>query len=32
VLSCDNIPDNGHVVKNAVLGMAQNVPQRWRMD
>jgi len=23
VLSCDNIPDNGHVVKNAVLGMAQ---------
>ena len=22
VLSCDNIPDNGHVVKNAVLGMA----------
>lgn len=21
VLSCDNIPDNGHVVKNAVLGM-----------
>lgn len=23
VLSCDNIPDNGHVVKNAVLGMAE---------
>ncbi|MCU6231554.1 fructuronate reductase, partial [Enterobacter cloacae] len=23
VLSCDNIPENGHVVKNAVLGMAQ---------
>ena len=23
VLSCNNIPDNGHVVKNAVLGMAQ---------
>ncbi|MGX5085206.1 mannitol dehydrogenase family protein [Enterobacter sp. UPMP2052] len=23
VLSCDNIPNNGHVVKNAVLGMAQ---------
>lgn len=23
VLSCDNIPDNGHVVKNAVLGMAK---------
>ncbi|WP_312950827.1 fructuronate reductase [Superficieibacter sp.] len=23
VLSCDNIPDNGHVVKNAVLGMAR---------
>jgi fructuronate reductase len=22
VLSCDNIPDNGHVVKHAVLGMA----------
>ncbi|MBV8042186.1 mannitol dehydrogenase family protein [Pluralibacter sp.] len=22
VLSCDNIPDNGHVVKNAVFGMA----------
>ncbi len=22
MLSCDNIPDNGHVVKNAVLGMA----------
>ncbi|MDU2938718.1 MAG: fructuronate reductase [Enterobacteriaceae bacterium] len=22
VLSCDNIPDNGHIVKNAVLGMA----------
>ncbi|MEW5561434.1 fructuronate reductase [Enterobacter asburiae] len=22
VLSCDNIPDNGYVVKNAVLGMA----------
>jgi fructuronate reductase len=25
VLSCDNIPDNGHVVKNAVLGMARSV-------
>ncbi|ATH68529.1 mannitol dehydrogenase family protein [Shigella flexneri 1c] len=23
VLSCDNIPDNGHVVKNAVLRMAE---------
>lgn len=23
VLSCDNIPDNGHVVKHAVLGMAE---------
>ncbi|HGK7625671.1 TPA: fructuronate reductase, partial [Klebsiella pneumoniae] len=23
VLSCDNIPDNGHVVKNAILGMAE---------
>lgn len=23
VLSCDNIPDNGRVVKNAVLGMAE---------
>lgn len=23
VLSCDNIPDNGHVVKNAVLGIAE---------
>jgi len=23
VLSCDNIPDNGHVVKNAVLGLAE---------
>lgn len=23
ILSCDNIPDNGHVVKNAVLGMAE---------
>ncbi|WP_024556305.1 mannitol dehydrogenase family protein [Franconibacter pulveris 1160] len=23
VLSCDNIPDNGHVVRQAVLGMAQ---------
>lgn len=23
VLSCDNIPDNGHVVKNAVQGMAE---------
>ena len=22
VLSCDNIPDNGHLVRNAVLGMA----------
>lgn len=28
VLSCDNIPDNGHVVKNAVLDMAkQRDPQ-----
>lgn len=28
VLSCDNIPDNGHVVKNAVLDMAkQRSPQ-----
>ena len=23
ILSCDNIPENGHVVKNAVLGMAK---------
>ncbi|MGK9172180.1 fructuronate reductase [Yokenella regensburgei] len=23
VLSCDNIPDNGHIVKHAVIGMAQ---------
>ncbi|WP_308562371.1 fructuronate reductase [uncultured Klebsiella sp.] len=23
ILSCDNIPNNGHVVKNAVLGMAE---------
>jgi mannitol-1-phosphate/altronate dehydrogenase len=23
VLSCDNIPDNGHTVRNAVLGLAQ---------
>ncbi|XPE44709.1 hypothetical protein ACNKHV_13840 [Shigella flexneri] len=23
VLSCDDIPDNGHVVKNTVLGMAE---------
>ncbi|WP_114191898.1 mannitol dehydrogenase family protein [Edaphovirga cremea] len=23
VLSCDNIPENGHVVKNAVLGLAR---------
>lgn len=23
VLSCDNIPDNGHVVRNAVIGMAE---------
>lgn len=23
VLSCDNIPENGHVVKNAVLGLAK---------
>lgn len=30
VLSCDNIPDNGHVVKNAVLGMAENAARRWR--
>ncbi|AKK83953.1 MULTISPECIES: mannitol dehydrogenase family protein [Klebsiella] len=27
VLSCDNIPDNGHVVKNAVLGMAEKRSQ-----
>lgn len=30
VLSCDNIPDNGHVVKNAVLGMAEKRSPRWR--
>jgi fructuronate reductase len=30
VLSCDNIPDNGHVVKNAVLAWRKNVPQNWR--
>ncbi|MDU6411384.1 MAG: fructuronate reductase [Yersiniaceae bacterium] len=23
VLSCDNIPDNGHVVKNSLIGLAQ---------
>ncbi|WP_127960059.1 mannitol dehydrogenase family protein [Serratia microhaemolytica] len=23
ILSCDNIPENGHVVRNAVLGLAQ---------
>ncbi|MBF6639291.1 fructuronate reductase [Rouxiella silvae] len=23
ILSCDNIPENGHVVKNAILGLAQ---------
>lgn len=23
VLSCDNIPENGHVVKNAILGLAE---------
>lgn len=27
VLSCDNIPDNGHVVKNAVIGMAEKRSQ-----
>ncbi|MSE29709.1 fructuronate reductase, partial [Escherichia coli] len=27
ILSCDNIPDNGHVVKNAVLGMAEKRSQ-----
>ncbi|MDS6632365.1 hypothetical protein QYS46_23615 [Klebsiella michiganensis] len=31
VLSCDNIPDNGHVVKNAVLGMVpKNGTPNWR--
>ncbi|MEG3132404.1 fructuronate reductase [Rouxiella sp. T17] len=32
VLSCDNIPENGHVVKNAILGLAEaKDPQlaRW---
>ncbi|WP_312627048.1 fructuronate reductase [Scandinavium sp.] len=35
VLSCDNIPDNGHVVKNAVLGMAnKRAPElaQWIAD
>jgi len=27
VLSCDNIPDNGHVVRNAVIGMAETRSQ-----
>ncbi|WP_455425183.1 mannitol dehydrogenase family protein [Dryocola sp. LX212] len=27
VLSCDNIPDNGHVVRNAVIGMAEKRSQ-----
>lgn len=26
-LSCDNIPDNGHVVRNAVIGMAEKRSQ-----
>ncbi len=32
VLSCDNIPDNGHVVKNAVLGMAETQPGAGGLD
>lgn len=27
VLSCDNIPDNGHVVRNAIIGMAEKRSQ-----
>lgn len=27
VLSCDNIPDNGHVVRNAAIGMAEKRSQ-----
>ena len=30
VLSCDNNPDNGHVVKNAVLEWRRNVHQNWQ--
>ena len=30
ILSCDNIPDNGHVVKNAVLGMAEKRSRSWQ--
>jgi mannitol-1-phosphate/altronate dehydrogenase len=28
VLSCDNIPDNGHVVRNAIIGMAEKRSQQ----
>lgn len=30
VLSCDNIPDNGHVVKNAIPAWRKNVRLSWR--
>lgn len=35
VLSCDNIPDNGHIVRNAVIGMAEKRSQAladWVQD
>lgn len=35
VLSCDNIPENGHVVKQAVLGLAQVIDKelaQWITD
>ncbi|TQI81306.1 fructuronate reductase [Serratia fonticola] len=35
VLSCDNIPENGHVVRNAVIGLAQARDQelaQWIAD
>ncbi len=28
MLSCDNIPDNGHVVRNAIIGMAEKRSQQ----
>ena len=27
VLSCDNLPDNGHLTRNAVLGFARQLDQ-----
>ncbi len=29
VLSCDNIPDNGHVVKMPFSAWPESVPQSW---